>query len=75
PFLDPVTKRKFHFMNITQKGVTDTEQDQVKNESRGTGGWSHILEWVDPDQLLTQYGGNYEFEFSFDQYQSVMEIL
>ncbi|KAI8853059.1 hypothetical protein BC829DRAFT_414177 [Chytridium lagenaria] len=65
PFLDPVTKSKIHFVNISKQ--LEDECDRNKEE-HGTAGWTNILYFVDPDQLPVAYGGSYSFEYDHEVY-------
>ncbi|KAJ3014475.1 UNVERIFIED_CONTAM: hypothetical protein HDU68_000252 [Siphonaria sp. JEL0065] len=61
PFMDPVTKSKIHFVNLK-------DTSRVAGTNNGTGGWVNILDCVEADQLPTQYGGSFEFQYSHDVY-------
>lgn len=75
PFLSSDILRKVHFMNIKPDYADEQNQDQVISGSKGTGGFAHILEWVDPEQLLKEYGGLFDFEFQLECYETAMEIV
>ncbi|KAI8853058.1 CRAL-TRIO domain-containing protein [Chytridium lagenaria] len=65
PFLDPVTKSKIHFVNVSKQlemNATGTKDEQ------GTAGWTNILFYVDPDQLPVAYGGTHNFVYDHKTY-------
>ncbi|KAJ3113788.1 hypothetical protein HDU96_002927 [Phlyctochytrium bullatum] len=72
PFLDPVTKSKIHFVNISKQ--LEMNATGVKEE-HGTAGWTNILFYVDADQLPKHYGGEFEFEWDHAAYWNVFTKL
>lgn len=56
--MDPVTRAKVHFVDLKK-------QQSAKNQetSEGMAGWTNLLEYIDADQLLSDYGGSADFVF------------
>ena len=59
PFMDPVTKNKIKFV-YDANGKQDTKA--TANE------WVHIHDYIAPDQLESEYGGDFFFKFDIDTY-------
>ncbi|KAL2918466.1 hypothetical protein HK105_201867 [Polyrhizophydium stewartii] len=38
----------------------------------GTGGWTDIRKYIDPEQLLSDYGGKYPFDWKFEDYWPII---
>ena len=65
PFLDPVTASKINLVDLTQ-----VKKD--KEKPAGTAGYSSILDSIDADQLLKEYGGEFEWQWDFDSYWKLL---
>ena len=66
PFLDPVTAGKINLVDLTQ-----VEKEKGK-QLDGTAGYGSILDEIDPDQLLKEYGGEFEWDWNFETYWKLM---
>ncbi|KAJ3417142.1 hypothetical protein HDV05_007001 [Chytridiales sp. JEL 0842] len=74
-FLDPVTKSKIHFVNVSKQkalneaaGAKDGKEVKEGKEEKGTGGWTNILNFIAADQLPARFGGTHEFEYDHETY-------
>ena len=63
PLLDPVTASKLNFVDLKS-----ASRKKVGSDMEGFGAYLSILEYIDPDQLLTEYGGSFEMPWDFDSY-------
>ncbi|KAJ3040162.1 hypothetical protein HDV00_011382 [Rhizophlyctis rosea] len=61
PFMDPVTRAKVHFVDLKK-------QQQNKETSEGMGGWTNLLDYIDEEQLLGDYGGGHDFVYKHEDY-------
>ncbi|KAI9351285.1 CRAL-TRIO domain-containing protein [Obelidium mucronatum] len=81
PFLDPVVKSKVYFTNAqrpeaikTLATIAPAEKTEKSGggggggEFKELGGWTSMLEHIDSDQLMVQYGGTNEFQYKHDEY-------
>lgn len=59
--MDIVTKSKIKFVYDTQDG----NQDNVKAT---TNEWVHLHDYIDSDQLETDFGGDYPFQYDLATY-------
>jgi hypothetical protein len=70
PFIDPKTVKKIN--------LVDPEADKKKSnkqDSAGIGGFvSSILNFVDPEQLLEEYGGSLQWEWNFEDYWNNVKV-
>ncbi|KAI8148287.1 CRAL-TRIO domain-containing protein [Fennellomyces sp. T-0311] len=65
PFIDPVTKAKIKFVYDEEKrGKDDTKA--VSNE------WVHLKDYVPPNMLEREYGGNFSFTYDIDAYWNAL---
>jgi hypothetical protein len=63
PLIDPVTASKINFVDLKNvKPKTDGADLQ------GVGTFLSILDYIDSDQLLSEYGGSYEMPWDFKSY-------
>ncbi|RKO85896.1 CRAL-TRIO domain-containing protein [Blyttiomyces helicus] len=68
PFLDPVTRAKIRFVNLKKQHKVAEAKHQPDGGVEGTGGWDNIINHVDPNQLVAEYGGAYPFKWDFATY-------
>jgi hypothetical protein len=73
PFLDPVTKSKFYFMEFDN--TKDHKDTKIVSVSKGTGGWGDIRLYVDKNMLIKDYGGDQEFYWDFETYWKFLAII
>ncbi|KAJ3366895.1 hypothetical protein HDU91_001681, partial [Kappamyces sp. JEL0680] len=72
PFIDPITIQKIH--------LVDPEADRKKASDElaktGMGGAvSSVLQYVDEQQLLEEYGGAWKWDWDFDEYWSYVSSV
>jgi hypothetical protein len=63
PLIDPVTASKINFVDLNNQNHKSTESDL-----QGVGKYLSILDYIDSDQLLTEYGGNVDMPWDFESY-------
>ncbi|KAJ2899657.1 hypothetical protein IWW38_000901 [Coemansia aciculifera] len=63
PFIDPVTKAKIAFVDLAG----------VKGKGCVDGAWVDIKELVDPSMLQSNAGGDWNYEFSQNEYWPALE--
>ncbi|KAJ1725458.1 hypothetical protein LPJ53_000388 [Coemansia erecta] len=62
PFIDPVTKAKVAFVDLDGSRAVSAE-----------GPWVDINEHIDPEQLLSEVGGQWNYRYQHDAYWAEME--
>ncbi|KAI8979179.1 CRAL-TRIO domain-containing protein [Mycotypha africana] len=63
PFMDPVTKNKIKFVYDGQEG---------KKEKSIGNDWVHLKDYIEPDQLESDFGGEYNFEYDLESYWNAL---
>ncbi|KAJ2159891.1 hypothetical protein GGF46_002673 [Coemansia sp. RSA 552] len=70
PFIDPVTKAKIAFVDVDGgRGKTSDDAEAAKPDSV----WARILDYVAPDQLQYDAGGEWKFRFEQNSYWPELE--
>lgn len=64
--MDPVTKAKIKFVYDKEKGGKDDAANKTNNEM------VHIEDYISPDQLECEYGGNYNFSYNINDYWNAL---
>lgn len=64
-----VTTSKMHMISSSKSPKKD-----APTEGMG-GSVSDITTYIDPDQLLSEYGGNLEWEWNFEEYWKEIEQI
>ncbi|KAJ2396532.1 hypothetical protein GGI05_001078 [Coemansia sp. RSA 2603] len=62
PFIDPVTKAKVAFVDLHGNRATSAD-----------GPWVDINDYIDPEQLLSEVGGKWNYKYQHDAYWAEME--
>ncbi|EGF79285.1 hypothetical protein BATDEDRAFT_35437 [Batrachochytrium dendrobatidis JAM81] len=81
PFMDPVTRSKLHMCNLKaliaqeRSGKDASNTAAAGKPTEGTGGWTDIRHYISKDNLVSEYGGEYNFEWNFETYWSALSSL
>lgn len=69
PFIDPVTASKINFVDLRQeKQLKQEHNEKQASKLEGMGGYKSILDYIDADQLLVEYGGSFVMPWHFESY-------
>jgi hypothetical protein len=63
PLLDPVTAAKTNFVDLR-----NANRKKEGSDLDGFGSYLSILDHIDPEQLLVEYGGSFELPWDFESY-------
>jgi hypothetical protein len=70
PFLDPITAAKINLVDLTQE--KKRKQDVAPE---GLAGYASILDYIDEDQLFSEYGGSRKWIWNFDVYWNAINQI
>lgn len=70
PFIDPVTKNKIKFVDLNLAESNDS--DNITAEKKSSTQKVQILDYVDKDQLESEYGGNNNFCYEHEIYWNAL---
>ena len=68
--MDPVTRAKVHFVDLKKQASAKNQET-----TEGMAGWTNLLDYIDQDQLLREYGGEADFVFEQKGYWEAVSSL